>query len=140
MGVLRTNIIECREAHGVPTTGHCSAAAGVPGRVFTHPQKRNIEPEVDAEQVLEDGSRQCRRGVHLVPGCVLACLKVAAQHPQDLHPETARSTRRTRWCAPTIPARKEVTYLLGNAGRRDGKDRPRGLSVAANPVAASRRR
>ena len=103
-----------------------------PDRVFIT-RKENIEPEVDAEQVLEDVAHDNADVVFTSSARMhTACLKVAAQHPKTRilncslnapHPLVRTYSPRTY----------EVTYLLGMlAGVMARTDRVG--YVAANPV------
>ena len=103
-----------------------------PDRVFIT-RKENIEPEVDAEQVLEDVAHDNADVVFTSSARMhTACLKVAAQHPKtrilncslDAPPPLVRTY---------YPRTYEVTYLLGMlAGVMARTDRVG--YVAANPV------
>ena len=103
-----------------------------PDRVFIT-RKENIEPEVDAEQVLEDVAHDNADVVFTSSARMhTACLKVAAQHPKTkllnccLH--TPHPLVRTSY-----PRTYEVNYLLGMlAGILSKTDRVG--YVAANPV------
>ena len=96
-----------------------------PDRVFIT-RKENIEPEVDAEQVLEDVAHDNADVVFTSSARMhTACLKVAAQHPKT----------RILNCSLNAPHPRtyEVTYLLGMlAGVMARTDRVG--YVAANPV------
>ena len=103
-----------------------------PDRVFIT-RKENIEPEVDAEQVLEDVAHD-NADVVLTSSARMhtACLKVAAQHPKtrilNCSLNAPHPLVRTYY-----PRTYEVTYLLGMlAGVMARTDRVG--YVAANPV------
>ena len=103
-----------------------------PDRVFIT-RKENIEPEVDAEQVLEDVAHDNADVVFTSSARMhTACLKVAAQHPKtrilNCSPNAPHPLVRTYY-----PRTYEVTYLLGMlAGVMARTDRVG--YVAANPV------
>ena len=101
-------------------------------RVFIT-RKENIEPEVDAEQVLEDVAHDNADVVFTSSARMhTACLKVAAQHPKtrilNCSLNAPHPLVRTYY-----PRTYEVTYLLGMlAGVMARTDRVG--YVAANPV------
>ena len=103
-----------------------------PDRVFIT-RKENIEPEVDAEQVLEDVAHDNADVVFTSSARMhTACLKVAAQHPKtrilNCSLNAPHPLVRTYY-----PRMYEVTYLLGMlAGVMTRTDRVG--YVAANPV------
>ena len=103
-----------------------------PDRVFIT-RKENIEPEVDAEQVLEDVVHDNADVVFTSSARMhTACLKVAAQHPKtrilNCSLNAPHPLVRTYY-----PRTYEVTYLLGMlAGVMARTDRVG--YVAANPV------
>ena len=103
-----------------------------PDRVFIT-RKENIEPEVDAEQVLEDVAHDNADVVFTSSARMhTACLKVAAQHPKtrilNCSLNAPHPLVRTYY-----PRTYEVTYLLGIlAGVMARTDRVG--YVAANPV------
>ena len=103
-----------------------------PDRVFIT-RKENIEPEVDAEQVLEDVAHDNADVVFTSSARMhTACLKVAAQHPKtrilNCSLNAPHPLVRTYY-----PRAYEVTYLLGMlAGVMARTDRVG--YVAANPV------
>lgn len=103
-----------------------------PDRVFIT-RKENIEPEVDAEQVLEDVAHDNTDVVFTSSARMhTACLKVAAQHPKtrilNCSLNAPHPLVRTYY-----PRTYEVTYLLGIlAGVLTKTDRVG--YVAANPV------
>ena len=103
-----------------------------PDRVFIT-RKENIEPEVDAEQVLEDVVHDNADVVFTSSARMhTACLKVAAQHPKtrilNCSLNAPHPLVRTYY-----PRTYEVTYLLGIlAGVLTKTDRVG--YVAANPV------
>ena len=103
-----------------------------PDRVFIT-RKENIEPEVDAEQVLEDVAHDNADVVFTSSARMhTACLKVAAQHPKtrilNCSLNAPHPLVRTYY-----PRTYEVTYLLGMlAGMMARTDRVG--YVAANPV------
>lgn len=103
-----------------------------PDRVFIT-RKENIEPEVDAEQVLEDVAHDNADVVFTSSARMhTACLKVAAQHPKtrilNCSLNAPHPLVRTYY-----PRTYEVTYLLGIlAGVLTKTDRVG--YVAANPV------
>ena len=103
-----------------------------PDRVFIT-RKENIEPEVDAEQVLEDVAHDNADVVFTSSARMhTACLKVAAQHPKtrilNCSLNAPHPLVRTYY-----PRTYEVTYLLGMlAGIVSRSDRVG--YVAANPV------
>lgn len=103
-----------------------------PDRVFIT-RKENIEPEVDAEQVLEDVAHDNADVVFTSSARMhTACLKVAAQHPKtrilNCSLNAPHPLVRTYY-----PRTYEVTYLLGMlAGVLTKTDRVG--YVAANPV------
>ena len=103
-----------------------------PDRVFIT-RKENIEPEVDAEQVLEDVAHDNADVVFTSSARMhTACLKVAAQHPKtrilNCSLNAPHPLVRTYY-----PRTYEVTYLLGLlAGVMARTDRVG--YVAANPV------
>lgn len=103
-----------------------------PDRVFIA-RKENIEPEVDAEQVLEDVAHDNADVVFTSSARMhTACLKVAAQHPKtrilNCSLNAPHPLVRTYY-----PRTYEVTYLLGMlAGVMARTDRVG--YVAANPV------
>ena len=103
-----------------------------PDRVFIT-RKENIEPEVDAEQVLEDVAHDNADVVFTSSARMhTACLKVAAQHPKtrilNCSLNAPHPLVRTYY-----PRTYEVTYLLGMlAGVVARTDRVG--YVAANPV------
>ena len=103
-----------------------------PDRVFIT-RKENIEPEVDAEQVLEDVVHDNADVVFTSSARMhTACLKVAAQHPKtrilNCSLNAPHPLVRTYY-----PRTYEVTYLLGIlAGVMARTDRVG--YVAANPV------
>ena len=103
-----------------------------PDRVFIT-RKENIEPEVDAEQVLEDVAHDNADVVFTSSARMhTACLKVAAQHPKtrilNCSLNAPHPLVRTYY-----PRTYEVTYLLGmQAGVMARTDRVG--YVAANPV------
>ena len=103
-----------------------------PDRVFIT-RKENIEPEVDAEQVLEDVAHDNADVVFTSSARMhIACLKVAAQHPKtrilNCSLNAPHPLVRTYY-----PRTYEVTYLLGMlAGVMARTDRVG--YVAANPV------
>ena len=103
-----------------------------PDRVFIT-RKENIEPEVDAEQVLEDVAHDNADVVFTSSARMhTACLKVAAQHPKtrilNCSLNAPHPLVRTYY-----PRMYEVTYLLGMlAGVLTKTDRVG--YVAANPV------
>ena len=103
-----------------------------PDRVFIT-RKENIEPEVDAEQVLEDVAHDKADVVFTSSARMhTACLKVAAQHPKtrilNCSLNAPHPLVRTYY-----PRTYEVTYLLGIlAGVLPKTDRVG--YVAANPV------
>ena len=83
-----------------------------PDRVFIT-RKENIEPEVDAEQVLEDVAHDNADVVFTSSARMhTACLKVAAQHPKtrilNCSLNAPHPLVRTYY-----PRTYEVTYLLG---------------------------
>ncbi len=97
-----------------------------PDRVFIT-RKENIEPEVDAEQVLEDVAHDNADVVFTSSARMhTACLKVAAQHPKtrilNCSLNAPHPLVRTYY-----PRTYEVTYLLGMLAGVLTKDRPRGL-------------
>ena len=104
----------------------------IPDRVFIT-RKENIEPEVDAEQVLEDVAHDNADVVFTSSARMhTACLKVAAQHPKtrilNCSLNAPHPLVRTYY-----PRTYEVTYLLGIlAGVLTKTDRVG--YVAANPV------
>ena len=103
-----------------------------PDRVFIT-RKENIEPEVDAEQVLEDVAHDNADVVFTSSARMhTACLKVAAQHPKtrilNCSLNAPHPLVRTYY-----PRMYEVTYLLGMlAGIVSHSDKVG--YVAANPV------
>lgn len=103
-----------------------------PDRVFIT-RKENIEPEVDAEQVLEEVAHDNADVVFTSSARMhTACLKVAAQHPKtrilNCSLNAPHPLVRTYY-----PRTYEVTYLLGMlAGVMARTDRVG--YVAANPV------
>ena len=103
-----------------------------PDRVFIT-RKENIEPEVDAEQVLEEVAHDNADVVFTSSARMhTACLKVAAQHPKtrilNCSLNAPHPLVRTYY-----PRTYEVTYLLGIlAGVLTKTDRVG--YVAANPV------
>ena len=103
-----------------------------PDRVFIT-RKENIEPEVDAEQVLEDVAHDNADVVFTSSARMhTACLKVAAQHPKTRILNCSLNAPH-----PLVrtydPRMYEVTYLLGIlAGVLTKTDRVG--YVAANPV------
>ena len=103
-----------------------------PDRVFIT-RKENVEPEVDAEQVLEDVAHDNADVVFTSSARMhTACLKVAAQHPKtrilNCSLNAPHPLVRTYY-----PRTYEVTYLLGMlAGVMARTDRVG--YVAANPV------
>ena len=103
-----------------------------PDRVFIT-RKENIEPEVDAEQVLEDVAHDNADVVFTSSARMhTACLKVAAQHPKirilNCSLNAPHPLVRTYY-----PRTYEVTYLLGMlAGIVSHSDKVG--YVAANPV------
>ena len=103
-----------------------------PDRVFIT-RKENVEPEVDAEQVLEDVAHDNADVVFTSSARMhTACLKVAAQHPKtrilNCSLNAPHPLVRTYY-----PRTYEVTYLLGIlAGVLTKTDRVG--YVAANPV------
>ena len=103
-----------------------------PDRVFIT-RKENIEPEVDAEQVLEDVAHDNADVVFTSSARMhTACLKVAAQHPKtrilNCSLNAPHPLVRTYY-----PRTYEVTYLLGIlAGVLTKTDRVG--YVTANPV------
>ena len=103
-----------------------------PDRVFIT-RKEDIEPEVDAEQVLEDVAHDNADVVFTSSARMhTACLKVAAQHPKtrilNCSLNAPHPLVRTYY-----PRTYEVTYLLGMlAGVMARTDRVG--YVAANPV------
>ena len=103
-----------------------------PDRVFIT-RKENIEPEVDAEQVLEDVVHDNADVVFTSSARMhTACLKVAAQHPKtrilNCSLNAPHPLVRTYY-----PRTYEVTYLLGMlAGIVSHSDKVG--YVAANPV------
>ena len=103
-----------------------------PDRVFIT-RKENIEPEVDAEQVLEDVAHDNADVVFTSSARMhTACLKVAAQHPKtrilNCSLNAPHPLVRTYY-----PRTYDVTYLLGMlAGVMARTDRVG--YVAANPV------
>ena len=103
-----------------------------PDRVFIT-RKENIEPEVDAEQVLEDVVHDNADVVFTSSARMhTACLKVAAQHPKtrilNCSLNAPHPLVRTYY-----PRTYEVTYLLGMLAGIMTKTGHIGY-VAANPV------
>ena len=103
-----------------------------PDRVFIT-RKENIEPEVDAEQVLEDVVHDNADVVFTSSARMhTACLKVAAQHPKtrilNCSLNAPHPLVRTYY-----PRTYEVTYLLGLLAGVLTKTERVGY-VAANPV------
>ena len=103
-----------------------------PDRVFIT-RKENIEPEVDAEQVLEDVAHDNADVVFTSSARMhTACLKVAAQHPKtrilNCSLNAPHPLVRTYY-----PRTYEVTYLLGMLAGIMTKTGHIGY-VAANPV------
>ena len=103
-----------------------------PDRVFIT-RKENIEPEVDAEQVLEDVVHDNADVVFTSSARMhTACLKVAAQHPKtrilNCSLNAPHPLVRTYY-----PRAYEVTYLLGMLAGVMAKTDRVGY-VAANPV------
>ena len=103
-----------------------------PDRVFIT-RKENIEPEVDAEQVLEDVAHDNADVVFTSSARMhTACLKVAAQHPKtrilNCSLNAPHPLVRTYY-----PRMYEVTYLLGMLAGIMTKTGHIGY-VAANPV------
>ena len=103
-----------------------------PDRVFIT-RKENIEPEVDAEQVLEDVAHDNADVVFTSSARMhTACLKVAAQHPKtrilNCSLNAPHPLVRTYY-----PRMYEVTYLLGMLAGVMAKTDRVGY-VAANPV------
>ena len=103
-----------------------------PDRVFIT-RKENIEPEVDAEQVLEDVAHDNADVVFTSSARMhTACLKVAAQHPKtrilNCSLNAPHPLVRTYY-----PRTYEVTYLLGILAGVLAKTDRVGY-VAANPV------
>ena len=103
-----------------------------PDRVFIT-RKENIEPEVDAEQVLEDVAHDNADVVFTSSARMhTACLKVAAQHPKtrilNCSLNAPHPLVRTYY-----PRTYEVTYLLGMLAGVMAKTDRVGY-VAANPV------
>ena len=103
-----------------------------PDRVFIT-RKENIEPEVDAEQVLEDVVHDNADVVFTSSARMhTACLKVAAQHPKtrilNCSLNAPHPLVRTYY-----PRTYEVTYLLGMLAGVMAKTDRVGY-VAANPV------
>ena len=103
-----------------------------PDRVFIT-RKDNIEPEVDAEQVLEDVAHDNADVVFTTSARMhTACLKVAAQHPKtrilNCSLNAPHPLVRTYY-----PRTYEVTYLLGMLAGVLAKTDRVGY-VAANPV------
>ena len=103
-----------------------------PDRVFIT-RKENIEPEVDAEQVLEDVAHDNADVVFTSSARMhTACLKVAAQHPKtrilNCSLNAPHPLVRTYY-----PRTYEVTYLLGLLAGVLTKTERVGY-VAANPV------
>ena len=112
--------------------GREALAQAFPDRVFIT-CKENIEPEVDAEQVLEEVAHDNADVVFTTSARMhTACLKVAAQHPKtrilNCSLNAPHPLVRTYY-----PRTYEVTYLLGIlAGVLTKTDRVG--YVAANPV------
>ena len=112
--------------------GREALAQAFPDRVFIT-CKENIEPEVDAEQVLEEVAHDNADVVFTTSARMhTACLKVAAQHPKtrilNCSLNAPHPLVRTYY-----PRTYEVTYLLGMlAGVMARTDRVG--YVAANPV------
>ena len=103
-----------------------------PDRVFIT-RKDNIEPEVDAEQVLEDVAHDNADVVFTTSARMhTACLKVAAQHPKtrilNCSLNAPHPLVRTYY-----PRTYEVTYLLGMLAGVLAKTDRVGYA-AANPV------
>ena len=103
-----------------------------PDRVFIT-RKENIEPEVDAEQMLEDVAHDNADVVFTSSARMhTACLKVAAQHPKtrilNCSLNAPHPLVRTYY-----PRTYEVTYLLGMLAGVMAKTDRVGY-VAANPV------
>ena len=103
-----------------------------PDRVFIT-RKENIEPEVDAEQVLEDVAHDNADVVFTSSARMhTACLKVAAQHTKT-HILNCSLNAPHPLVRTYYPRTYEVTYLLGMlAGVMARTDRVG--YVAANPV------
>ena len=112
--------------------GREALAQAFPDRVFIT-CKENIEPEVDAEQVLEEVAHDNADVVFTTSARMhTACLKVAAQHPKtrilNCSLNAPHPLVRTYY-----PRTYEVTYLLGMlAGIVSHSDKVG--YVAANPV------
>ena len=103
-----------------------------PDRVFIT-RKENIEPEVDAEQVLEDVAHDNADVVFTSSARMhTACLKVAAQHPKTRFLNCSLNAPHPL-VRTYYPRTYEVTYLLGMlAGIVSHSDKVG--YVAANPV------
>ena len=112
--------------------GREALAQAFPDRVFIT-CKENIEPEVDAEQVLEEVAHDNADVVFTTSARMhTACLKVAAQHPKtrilNCSLNAPHPLVRTYY-----PRTYEVTYLLGLLAGVLTKTERVGY-VAANPV------
>ena len=112
--------------------GREALAQAFPDRVFIT-CKENIEPEVDAEQVLEEVAHDNADVVFTTSARMhTACLKVAAQHPKtrilNCSLNAPHPLVRTYY-----PRTYEVTYLLGLLAGVLAKTERVGY-VAANPV------
>ena len=112
--------------------GREALAQAFPDRVFIT-CKENIEPEVDAEQVLEEVAHDNADVVFTTSARMhTACLKVAAQHPKtrilNCSLNAPHPLVRTYY-----PRTYEVTYLLGMLAGIMTKTGHIGY-VAANPV------
>jgi len=112
--------------------GREALAQAFPDRVFIT-CRENVEPEVDAEQVLEEAAHNNADVIFTTSARMhTACLKVAAQHPKtrilNCSLNAPHPLVRTYY-----PRTYEVTYLLGIlAGVLTKTDRVG--YVAANPV------
>ena len=112
--------------------GREALAKAFPDRVFIT-CRENIEPEVDAEQVLEEVAHDNADVVFTTSARMhTACLKVAAQHPRtrilNCSLNAPHPLVRTYY-----PRTYEVTYLLGILAGVLAKTERVGY-VAANPV------
>ena len=103
-----------------------------PDRVFIT-RKENIEPEVDAEQVLEDVAHDNADIVFTTSARMHpACLKVAAQHPSTRFLNCSLNAPHPL-VRTYYPRTYEVTYLLGMLAGITSRSDHVGY-VAANPV------
>ena len=112
--------------------GREALAQAFPDRVFIT-CKENIEPEVDAEQVLEEVAHDNADVVFTTSARMhTACLKVAAQHPKTRFLNCSLNAPHPL-VRTYYPRTYEVTYLLGMLAGIMTKTGHIGY-VAANPV------